>query len=171
MFRVDSLSVHPFKFNISNNSSRITANWSVIFSVGNPESCRRLYGCYVQSLAMGDVNVSLSYMEQNISSMVTLYPKYFEHEHTTLINATVDVASASINSSVADAIVEEWTSIGAVNFTIEIDAIAETADTRYRLKASCEEIKVDFSPNMTAGTMLGGSRRCNARLKKLGSID
>lgn len=61
-----------------------------------------------------------------------------------MINATVDVASASVNSSVADAIVEEWKPIGAVNFTIEADAIAEIADTRYRLEGLCEEIKVDF---------------------------
>lgn len=79
MFRVDLLSVQPFKFNILNNSTHITANWSFIFSARNPESCRRLYGCHVQSLDLGDVNVSLSYMKQNISSMVTLYPKYFEH--------------------------------------------------------------------------------------------
>lgn len=166
-FEVDSLIVSPFNISCS---SQITSNWNIVFSAIDFEDCN--IHCSNSNTYYGDVEVSVLYKGLKISSRVFKSPlfEYNRDRRKRLIHANIDVSSAYINPALADAIADDLTSSAAVNFTVAVRTVVEIEGQDFKsglMTASCEQVKVDFSSNMTTGTMVGGSGTCITSLRRL----
>lgn len=175
-FELDSLSVNPL--NISNNSSNITANWNIIFSATDFESCHfgcKHHGTYYDS----PIEVSIFYNDSIITYKAIDSPlsQYFAEQHRRVTHANTGVSSEHIDRSIADAIVADLVSSPrrAVNFAVTVKTIVQIEGSEHhhdrddsaswQLTASCEQVSVGFSSDDTMeGTMHGGSRTCKTSL-------
>lgn len=116
-----------------------------------------------------DIEVSILYKNESISYAAINSPlfQYYKKEHKRLTHANIDVSSSQINGSIADAIVDDFTSRGAINITVNVKAIVEFTgqDSDFQLMtASCERVIVQFLSDKMTGTMFGGSRTSKTSL-------
>lgn len=178
-FELDSLSVNPF--NISNNSSNITANWNVIFSASDFESCH--FRCKHHDTSYDTpIEVSVFYDSAIITNKVINSPfsQYYVKQHKRVTHANTGVSSEQFSRSTADAIVADLVSSPrrTVNFAVTVKTIVQIEGREHRhdhgdssswqLTASCEQVSVGFSSDdMMVGTMLGGSRTCKTSLESI----
>lgn len=175
-FELDSLSVKPL--NISNNSSNITANWNIIFSATDFESCH--FGCkHHDTYYDSPIEVSIFYNDSIITYKAIDSPlsQYFAEQHRRVTHANTGVSSEHIDRSIADAIVADLVSSPrrTVNFAVTVKTIVQIERSEHhhdrddsaswQLTASCEQVSVGFSSDdMMEGTMHGGSRTCKTSL-------
>ncbi|PRQ52567.1 hypothetical protein RchiOBHm_Chr2g0156911 [Rosa chinensis] len=155
-FQINSLSVSPFLV----FSSFITANWNITLLARNPYKDKIVY--------YDAIEVSVFYQKLFLtSSKIALKESLYQSpKNESMLQANLAISSVYVGDWMeAAAMLEEWRN-KVVGFGVRADALVRLGDSdkdleRKLVRANCDYLKVEISPNQTAGVLLGGSRNCD----------
>ncbi|KAL6137015.1 hypothetical protein ACLB2K_062310 [Fragaria x ananassa] len=157
-FQINSLSVSPFLV----YSSSITANWNIILLARNPYKDKIVYYDAIEvSVFYHKLFLTSSHMAMNGSL-------YQSPKNESMLQANLAISSVYMGDWMEAAVIlEEWRN-RVVGFGVRAEAIVRLGDSEKNLKrklvrANCDYLKVEISPNQTAGVLLGGSRNCDVK--------
>ncbi|XP_037495436.1 uncharacterized protein LOC119370741 [Jatropha curcas] len=152
-FLIDSAKVYPFDI----SSSNITANWNITVSIGYIGDDRSPF--YYENM-----EASLLLKNERVCStkIGNLYEDY-EGDNLKVVDVFLKSSLASMNRTVAEAVMGEKRENGVVTFSFELNCIgtmyyysrSETEKKR-KMKVLCKDLKIRFSANTTskAGTLV-----------------
>lgn len=151
-FRVDSLSLS--NLSLSPNSSLLTANWDLRFTVRNPNHKITIY---YDALA-----ASLYYKGESISD-TTVPPFVLGTRDETALRATFAAVDRYVDGWVVEGISWEKTVRGSVSFNVRMAGWVRFKAGAWRgrrrfLRVYCGELPVGVSGK--GGKLVGGPRRC-----------
>ncbi|CAK7331989.1 unnamed protein product [Dovyalis caffra] len=149
-FRVDSISVCPFKL----SSSEITASWDIQFSVQNPGTASVLYQTF---------DAWIQYKQKQLAS-ATIAPFQVRGSNWTAVNGKLIAKSVKVSEKVIKCMADEMAN-GSVNFNIGLYAgywigDEEAKKVWWAVEAYCNDVKVGFSSKDKVGKLIGGPNQC-----------
>ncbi|KAK9279297.1 hypothetical protein L1049_012976 [Liquidambar formosana] len=158
VFRLNSASLSSFNLFVD---SQITANWNVTFYVRNPNRWA--------SIAYDVTQASVFYEDQLLSAGTISPFQQGRREQTLVTTASLDAKSVHVDDWVKTFILDNLTSAGGVlDFNVKVEALVRLhpgtlSEARGRVTVSCN-VKIQFSPDTTSGTMVDGPRECRTHL-------
>ncbi|KAL5786953.1 hypothetical protein ACOSP7_003902 [Xanthoceras sorbifolium] len=160
-FEIHSLSVRP----INIYSSHITGEWGTRVAVINPNKGN--YRIHYQ-----EIEAEIFYKQCHVTSkrMIPVLDDGIE-----FLEETFDVCSEFVGRLCANSIETDWSQRGKTNFTLILRSVVknifvpvlfESWPSR-KITAKCKEIEVEFSSNMTMGSMVGDFRVCDVKTQTI----
>ncbi|KDP34523.1 hypothetical protein JCGZ_11073 [Jatropha curcas] len=149
-FLIESAKVYPFDI----SSSNITANWNIIVYMGYPDTDSFVeQGFYYQNM---EASVLLKNETVYSKKIGNIYKEYERGGDFKMVDVFLESSLASINQTVAEAVMAEKRENGVVTFSFELNCSGTNypayIDTRNRRKMTvlCKDLKIRFLANTNA---------------------
>ncbi|PQM42201.1 hypothetical protein Pyn_10586 [Prunus yedoensis var. nudiflora] len=160
-FSSSSIQVHSFSvelFKVSVLNSQVTALWNISFFLTNPYSIVRV--------TYQVLDAEVFYSDEFLGGAL-IRPFVQQPEETEFLSVAVIASSAVVSNKIARAIDAERSQTRAVNFNVKIHAkirvewggwrwIFASAPGTFEIWFNCEKLRILFSSNTTAGSILAG---------------
>ncbi|VVA27869.1 PREDICTED: YLS9 [Prunus dulcis] len=160
-FSSSSIQVHSFSvelFKVSVLNSQVTALWNISFFLTNPYSIVRV--------TYQVLDAEVFYRDEFLGGAL-IRPFVQQPEETEFMSVAVIVSPAVVSNQIAGAIDAERSQTWAVDFNVKIHAkirvewggwrwIFASAPGTFEIWFNCEKLRVQFSSNATAGSILPG---------------